>query len=282
MPKARLRSGLRLHYQRVGEGPDVVLVHGITGNLAIWHLHLVPALAERFRVLTYDLRGHGLSDTPPRGYSPDDMAGDLLDLLDELEIERPVVIGHSYGADVALYHAARRPDRVSAVIAIEAALPALEGVRRDGGWVGWAYWVRTLEGAGLEVPPEHRSDLRWLLRATIDLPKQWGPLKGLPRKAAPMLRLIEDTSLSEDYNRVGTLTLERLETLETPVVLMYAEESAFIDTFEHLWTHLPHVDGVLLPQTQWGHFGPLEQPEAVADQIIARLAPAATAGRVGR
>jgi pimeloyl-ACP methyl ester carboxylesterase len=271
MPKAVLRSGITIHHQSVGEGPDVVMVHGITGNLAVWHLNIVPALADRFRVLTYDLRGHGYSDVPPHGYSPDDMATDLLDLLDALAIERPVVIGHSYGADVALYFAARHPERVREVIAIEAALPAMEQVRRHDQWVGWSYWVAALEGAGLEVPPERRSDLRYLMRATIDLPKQWGPFRGLPRNPKPMLRLLEETSLPEDYRRIGTLTLERLATLHTPVVLMYAEHSAFVDTFEYLRAHLPNAHPVLLPRTQWGHFGPLEQPDIVARHLVERL-----------
>ena len=45
------------------------MVHGLTGNLAVWHLQIVPELSDHFRVLTYDLRGHGLSDMPPTGYS---------------------------------------------------------------------------------------------------------------------------------------------------------------------------------------------------------------------
>jgi pimeloyl-ACP methyl ester carboxylesterase len=269
--KAVLSSGLRLHYQQVGDGPDVVMVHGITGNLAVWHLHLVPALADRFRITTYDLRGHGYSDTPPTGYSPDSMATDLLELLDALEIDRPVVIGHSYGADIALYHAARHPDRVREVIAIEAALPAMEHVRSHEEWVGWDYWVAVLERGGVAVPPERRSDLRYLMRATIDLPKKWGPLKGLPRNPRPFLRLIEDTTLPEDYRRIGTLTLDRLPEVRTPVALIYAEQSAFVDTFEYLRGHLPNVEPILLPRTEWGHFGPLEQPEVVARHIAARL-----------
>jgi len=272
MSKVVLPNGLKVHYQQVGEGPDVVLVHGITGNLAVWHLHLVPALADRYRLLTYDLRGHGLTSTPESGYSPDDMAEDLRLLLDALEIERPVAVGHSYGADVALYLAAREPERLAEVIAIEAALPAMEGVRDHAQWVGWTYWVEALERAGLEVPPDKRSDLRHLIRATIDMPKKWGPLRGLPRNPKPLLRLLEDTSLPEDYRRVGTLTLDRVETIETPVVLMYAERSAFVDTYEFLLAHLPDAEGVLLPQTEWGHFGPLEQPEVVAAHLAGRLA----------
>ncbi len=276
MPKATLSSGLRLHYQQVGEGPDLVMVHGLTGNLAVWHLQIVPELADRFRVLTYDLRGHGLSDTPPSGYSADAMAGDLLELLDTLGIERPWIVGHSYGADIALYFALLHPRRVREVIAIEAALPALEQSRRHDGWVGWSYWSRALEEAGHEVPAEKRSDLRYMIRATIDLPKQWGPLKGLPRNPKPLLRLLDETSLPEEYRLIGSLTLDAVPTIETPVVLMYAEQSAFGDTFEFLDEHLPHAEAVLMPRTEWGHFGPLEQPEVVAAHIRARLTGAET------
>jgi pimeloyl-ACP methyl ester carboxylesterase len=279
--KVTLSTGLTLHCQQVGEGPDVVMVHGITGNLAVWHLQLVPALMSRARLLTYDLRGHGLSDVPPTGYSLDDMAGDLLGLLDAMELERPVVVGHSYGADIALYLAAAHPGRVAEVIAIEAALPAMEEVRDHDAWIGWTYWVRALEEAGVPVPEDKRSDLRHLIRATIDLPKQWGPLKGLPRNPKPLLRLLDETTLPQDYRRIGSLTSDRLPTIETPVVLMYTEQSAFIDTFEYLLDRLPDVTPVLLPRSEYGHFGPLEQPELVASEIAARLDRLAAA-EVGR
>jgi pimeloyl-ACP methyl ester carboxylesterase len=271
VPKVELNGGLRVHYQQVGEGPDVVFVHGITGNLAVWHLHIVPALADRFRVLTYDLRGHGYTDTPPTGYSLDHMAEDLLGLLDALELEQPVVVGHSYGADIALYLAANHPGRAREVVAIESALPAMEQVRDHSEWIGWGYWVAALEHAGVEVPDDMRSNMRYLIRATVDLPKQWGPLKGLPRNPKPLLRLLDQTSLPEEYRRIGSLTLDRLGTIETPVTLMYTEASAFIDTYELLLERLPHATGVLLPRSQYGHFGPLEQPELVAREIAARM-----------
>jgi pimeloyl-ACP methyl ester carboxylesterase len=277
MPKVTLQNGLRVHYQQVGEGPDLVMVHGLTGNLAVWHLQIVPALSEHFRVLTYDLRGHGHSDTPATGYSLDSMAGDLLELLDALEIERPLIAGHSYGADIALYHALAHPERVREVIAIEAALPALEESRRPEDWVGWSYWARALEQAGHPVPPEKRADMRYMIRATIDLPKQWGPLKGLPRNPKPLLRLVDETTLAQDYRQVGTLTLDRVASIQTPVVLIYTEHSAFIDTYEFLEERLPNVHGVLMPKTEWGHFGPMEQPELVAREITARLPDAAPA-----
>jgi pimeloyl-ACP methyl ester carboxylesterase len=271
LPKVLLRTGLQLHYQEIGEGPDVVMIHGLTGNLAVWHLNIVPRLVNRFRTLTYDLRGHGYSDVPPTGYSPDQMAADLLELLDALELERPSLVGHSFGADIALYFAYHYPERANDVIAIEAALPAMIYLRSRDDWKGWDYWSEVLERSGHPVPAERRSDVDYLFRASLQVPKKWGPLNGLPRNPTPFLRLIDETTIATDTEKVGALTLERISDIHTPVTLIYSESSAFMGTYDHLRAHLPNVRGVLLPRTEWGHFGPLEQPDLVADQILSCL-----------
>jgi pimeloyl-ACP methyl ester carboxylesterase len=272
MPKVTLPSGVKLHYQQIGEGPDLVMVHGLTGNLAVWHLQIIPAISNRFRTLTYDLRGHGYSDVPPTGYTCDDMAEDLLGLLDALEIERPPIVGHSFGADIALYFAAAHPERVSEVMAIEAALPAMIHLRSREEWVGWDYWCDILERSGRPIPPERRTDMDYLLRASVDVPKQWGPMNGLPRNPKPFLRLIDETSIAADYDHVGSLTVERIPGVLTPVILMYAQASAFLGTHDYLEAHLPNARSALLPRTELGHFGPLEQPELVAEEILAAFA----------
>ena len=59
MPKVELSDGAIIHYEQVGTGPDLVLIHGIGGNLATWHFKIVPSLWDKYRTLTYDLRGHG-------------------------------------------------------------------------------------------------------------------------------------------------------------------------------------------------------------------------------
>ena len=63
MPKACV-NGVSLHYQQSGQGPDLVLIHGLAANLAFWFLRIVPALNKRHRVTVYDMRGHGKSGTP--------------------------------------------------------------------------------------------------------------------------------------------------------------------------------------------------------------------------
>jgi len=278
MPKAVLSNGLRLHYQRIGEGPDVVMLHGLTGNLAVWHLHIVPRLSDRFRVLTPDLRGHGYSDMPPTGYSADDMAGDLLDLLDSLGIEKPFLVGHSFGADVSLYFAHRYPDRVGQVVAIEPALPAMIHLRDRDDWEGWDYWSDVLERSGRPVPAERRTDVGYLLRQSLEVPKKWGPLTGLPRNPKPFLRLIDDTSIAADSQRVGSLPVEEFAAITTPVTLVYSLSSAFLGTHRYLAERLPHVRSILLPATEWGHFGPLEQPELIVGHLLECFATGAAVG----
>ena len=119
-------NGLRFHYQQAGAGPDVVLVHGVTGDLSIWFLcKALQTLSARYRVTAFDLRGHGYSDAPADKYTSADHAADLFALMDELGIERTTVAGHSFGGVIALHAAVLAPERVDAVICSDPYFPAL-------------------------------------------------------------------------------------------------------------------------------------------------------------
>ena len=88
MPKLRV-NGLTFHVQQAGEGPDVVLIHGVTGDLSIWFLcKAMTELAASHRVTAFDLRGHGYSDVPPDGYTSADHAADVFALMDRIGVER--------------------------------------------------------------------------------------------------------------------------------------------------------------------------------------------------
>lgn len=273
MRKAQLPNGIKLHYLQVGEGPDLVMIHGFTGNLASWHLKMVPMLRDTFRVLTYDLRGHGHSDVPPTGYSAGDMAADLEGLLDVLEIEKATLVGHSYGADTALYFALKHPERVTRVVAIEAGLPALIHQRKREDWEGWKYWTDVLTSLGQVVPPEHRADFDYLIRLMLNVPYQWGPATGRPRKPDGLLRLLDHTTVVSDYEVVGDLTLENVARIQTPVHLIFGEGSAFLGTFEYLRTHLPNRTATTIPSGELGHFGVMEQPEALVQLVLEYCRP---------
>jgi pimeloyl-ACP methyl ester carboxylesterase len=112
-----------LHWVQWGEeGPPVICIHGLTAN-AFCFQALADELAPDHRVIAYDLRGRGDSDKPEEGYSVPIHAEDLAELIEELELERPVLIGHSLGAFIALYFAAHHPDKLSKLVLLDAGAP---------------------------------------------------------------------------------------------------------------------------------------------------------------
>ncbi len=109
MPKLNA-NGLNFHYQQAGAGPDVFLIHGVTGDLSIWFLcEAMGVLGRSFRVTAYDLRGHGYSDVSARRYTSADQAADLMAIMDALEIDRAMLVGHSFGAVIAMHAAVSHP-----------------------------------------------------------------------------------------------------------------------------------------------------------------------------
>jgi 3-oxoadipate enol-lactonase/4-carboxymuconolactone decarboxylase len=129
------------------DGPDgapvVVLANSLGTSGAMWAAQLGP-LAQHRRVVRYEHRGHGGSPAPASPYSIADLGGDVIDLLDHLEVERASVCGVSLGGMVAMWLGARHPDRVDRlVLACTAAhLPPAEG------WYERATTVRA-EGTGV-------------------------------------------------------------------------------------------------------------------------------------
>jgi len=114
---------ISLHYVQWGEqGTPLVFAHGLTGN-AFCFQALADELAGDHRVFAYDLRGRGDSDKPTQDYSVPTHAADLARLLNKLELNRPVVVGHSLGAFIALYFAAHYPEQLSKLVLIDGGTP---------------------------------------------------------------------------------------------------------------------------------------------------------------
>jgi pimeloyl-ACP methyl ester carboxylesterase len=112
-------GGLRVHVALAGspDAPPVLLVHGWPQNWWAWR-HVIPTLAERFRVIAPDLRGHGWSEAPASGYDKEQIASDLLAVLDALAIERATWIGHDWGGWTGFLAALRAPERIERMLAV--------------------------------------------------------------------------------------------------------------------------------------------------------------------
>jgi 3-oxoadipate enol-lactonase len=126
-------NGVVTFYEDAGDGPVVVLIHGYGGDLRLWDAQVGPLHEAGFRVIRFDVRGHGRSMIAPDGYTYENYSADLRDLLDRLNVERPAtedlaidavhLVGLSMGGGVALQFALDSPDRVLSLTLVDSALP---------------------------------------------------------------------------------------------------------------------------------------------------------------
>ena len=111
----QMSNGKRLRIARIGQGPPIVFLHGYPENLHVW-CRLAPLLADRFEVIAFDWPGMGYSEEWPGGATPHHKAKQLLAILDELNLQRPTIVGIDMGGQPALAFAAMHPDRVQQLV----------------------------------------------------------------------------------------------------------------------------------------------------------------------
>jgi pimeloyl-ACP methyl ester carboxylesterase len=278
-------NGVRLNYEQTGRGPDVVMVHGLATNLAFWYLKSVPLLRDAFRITAYDLRGHGRSEMPPTGYTPTVMADDLDALLEVLGTGRVHLVGHSYGAVVALELALRAPERLASLTLVDARLDAFQPPLRLKDWPHFETWKKRLERANARVPDENAdADYQLLMyEPLIDAapepvrPTALAVSRSLParggrgRAGQQWMRLLETTTAKADFGARGP-SLERVRHLVTPCLAVFGALSHCLPTCVGLRSAV-RCHEVILPEA--GHFFPLTRPRvfaAIVREFLLRMA----------
>jgi pimeloyl-ACP methyl ester carboxylesterase len=150
-------DGVSLHARDWGgDGTPVVLLHGLASNARIWDGVAQRLAGAGMRVIALDQRGHGESEQPAGGYDFATVCRDLAAALDALGLRRPVLVGHSWGANVALQYAAERAEAVAGLVLV------------DGGFLGVADWPGMTRELARErlAPPRFAVPLEdWLARA---------------------------------------------------------------------------------------------------------------------
>jgi pimeloyl-ACP methyl ester carboxylesterase len=217
------RGSITIAGEQAGEGPPVVLVHGLSAtrrNVVQGSRHLIK---RGYSLVAYDARGHGESDPPgdPAAYEYRDLVADLEAVIDHLELERPALVGSSMGAATVLTYALEHPERVPALVQIT---PAYTGRGRTADGVDGDTWEKlagALEEGGVDgfVEVSQTDDLpeKWR-RVAEEATRQRMERHRHPEGVAAALRVVPYSTAFEG--------LERLESLELPTLIVASRDEA--------------------------------------------------------
>lgn len=260
MPEVE-RDGVSIHYEDTGSGPAVVLGHSFLCSGEMW-VHQVPRLAERFRVLNVDLRGHGRSGPAAAPFTLYDLVDDLTAVLDRAGVERAVWAGLSIGGMVALRAALAVPERVSGLIVLDSHAGA------ESGYKALKYRALALGARALGMRPFLPAVLPLMFGATT--------LRTRPQLVAEYRRRFAAVHLPSMLSTLDALihrdaVTHRLAAVEVPALVVAGAEDRSLPPrcSEEIAAALPRASLTVVPGA--GHLAALEAPEAVTAALLGFL-----------
>ena len=245
-------NDVRLHYVRTGgDRPPVVLLHGLMGSGACWS-PVARELADEFDVVMPDARGHGGSSAPDRGYTYDVLADDVAGLVRELQLSRPVFVGHSMGGMTAAVAAQRSAGSLRGLVLIDPTF-----ISPDRQQEVWESDVADQHRRSLTVP---KSELVAEARARH------------PHRSAEIIELQVEARLATCLSALDVLAPPNpdfravVRAIEVPTVLVIGDSPVVsLD----LATELSHINPLVsveqIPNA--GHGLPYDQPDRLARTV---------------
>lgn len=263
MPKVHA-NGIDVYYEIQGKGLPLVLIAGISYSHWMWH-RMAPDLAQHYQVILFDNRGVGKSEAPPGPYSAQMMAEDTVRLLEALDIQKAVVMGHSMGGFIAQALVLEHPERVEKLILAATnfggpnhipitpqAMAVLSDVSGDP--------VERFK-RGLEV-----STAPGFAEAHAEIIEQWlayrseNPIDPAAYQAqlAVGLGLLSEAASFE----------KKLPNVQAPTLILFGEHDKVVPVgnAELLHQQIPNSQVKILPEA--GHFFPIEKPHIAAQAIF--------------
>jgi 3-oxoadipate enol-lactonase len=243
----------------------VVLIHGHSADLRLWKPQVGPLLHAGYRVVRYDVRGHGRSTVPTTGYSWEHYQADLRALLDHLRLERVHLAGISMGGAIALQFALDGPGRVASLALLDSALP------------GFSYSpefeddVEGLRAAVRAEGPQAALERVWLPHPIFD------GVRRHPEAFAALQHMILDYPAADyldeaEYAPPERPAIDRLQEVQASALVVAGglDLPDFLIIADILAENLPRACKLVVPDA--GHLPNLERPEVVNEALLSFLA----------
>jgi haloacetate dehalogenase len=278
-------AGTTIHGRRSGEGPPVLLLHGIPETHLMWH-RVAPRLAERFTVVATDLRGFGDSGTPPSTpdhapYSMREIALDQLEVMDTLGYDQFSLVGHDRGARCAYRLALDHPYAVTRLVVLDI-VPTADVFRRADMDFSLRFWVWFFLAAPEPVPEQLIAQapavlVNHMLDAWSEVPDTFpAELRAeyIAKFSAP------DTihAICEEYRAAATLDYQHDEAdrgkrrIACPTLALWSHTGAVASWYRPLDLWRTWADEVHGAPVSAGHFIPEEAPDQTTRHLLEFLA----------
>lgn len=282
-----VRGNARIYYDDVGKGEPIVTTHGVSENGSYWSEPGVTSrLAERYRVISMDMRAHGQTviDGEPYGYDVETIADDIGALADELALDRFHLLNHATGGMAGVRYAMTRSDRLVSLMLTDtgsATRPSFPDVSEDQARQGLEQWADGFEAmtpdqivAGAKVNP---GPFLFRMAQLPDSERMFEVWERILRRGDPKIIAGFMRSFYDDPDP----HVEGLRQIKCPTLVLLGEyDVVFIEASKLMAEEIPDVRHVVIEGV--GHMTAIEDTERTIREILDFLDTVGATGRASR
>jgi 3-oxoadipate enol-lactonase len=240
----------RLHYLRAGRGVPLILLHS-NGCSAYEYEQAIPLLAKRYDVISWDMPGHGDSDTITRHYTIQDYAGALIEFMDGLGLSKAHVLGSSVGGSICAYMGEHHNDRLESLLFVETP------TRSSQDWEG--DWALVNHLFGIPTQTAHQLSMR-INNVTPEVLLRWN----IDRNKAGTRVMFDVMWAIKEYDIVGALAKIQARSL-----VLFGDKGPVIKGRHNFETKIPDAKMEIMNGS--GHFPMLDDANDFSERVIAFL-----------